>query len=104
MAKSVLVLLFGTVVLLVLSRAEDAAGKPVIYLIGDLNGDFRNSRLRSNSIPKEGEEDLGGEGILLQDPIPEDEALEDGVYFRPADGKPLDHPEVSTDCYINHQN
>lgn len=48
----------------------------------------------SNEIPQENLKPRTLPGILLIHAIPENEALNDGVYFRPADGKPLETPEV----------
>lgn len=76
----------------VIGAEHDGTEKPVVYLIGDLNGNFRHSPIKTNGT----EDGVEKQGILLQDPIPDDEALEDGVYFRPADGKPVDRDQAST--------
>jgi hypothetical protein len=91
------------VVLLVGAFAEDNEPAPrpvgVVYLISVLNEPrYEPEAVEtgiSNDIPEENVKAKTQPGFLLIQAIPETEALSDGVYFRPADGKPLENPEVS---------
>lgn len=55
----------------------------------------------SNNIPVENPKPRPP-GFLLIHAIPEQEALEDGVYFRPVDGKPVEAPQVKTTLLFSH--
>lgn len=60
---------------------EDKSSPGVVYLIGSLD----------DPIPSEAKK----REINLFNPIADNEALADGVYFKPEDGKPLKNPNVS---------
>lgn len=63
----------------------------VVYKIGSIN-EFKWDADHRNKI-SEGKSELNS-GYLLIEPIPDTDNLEDGIYFRPANGKPVPKTEV----------
>lgn len=74
------------------AAAEDEKVGGVVYLIEKLQSpvDGAEEKVPENKIGKH----VDG-GVELSDPIPETEALPDGIYYKPADGKPLEPKTVS---------
>lgn len=73
-------LLLSTVLFASPDDATTQQSGGVVYKVGSL---------------QEGFEHKDGGGIVLSDPIPEGEVLADGIYFRPANGKPVEKGQVS---------
>lgn len=80
-----------TVVLFVATIAfADEPPKRVVYLIDVFSsGDDKG---QSNAIPESDQKSRPS--LLLINPLPDDDNLPDGIYYRPADGKALEKPEV----------
>lgn len=88
----VTVVLFATVAVSVLAETSNTPKKVgVVYLIDVFSSrDADNSA--SNAIAESDQKRLPS--LLLINPLPDDDNLPDGIYYRPADGKALDKPEV----------
>lgn len=69
-------------------------GRPVgyIYLVDLITIPNDGSDSSNDSYVPEERKDGG---VALANPIPEDQSLPDGVYFKPEDGKPVDKSEVN---------
>lgn len=75
------------------AAAEDVKVGGVVYLIDKLQSPVDGvEKVPENKIAKHVEG-----GVELGDPIPEGEALADGIYYKPADGKPLAPKTVSSE-------
>lgn len=82
--------------------AEELAPVPrpvgVVYLLTLINEPKNNPETIDQGINNEIPKDNVGKSqpaVLLIQAIPDTEDLSDGVYFRPADDKPLSEPEVN---------
>lgn len=83
------VVLLATVAVFAESESPKEVG--VVYLI-DVFSPRNNTKEASNAIPESDQKDLPS--LLSINPLPDDDNLPDGIYYRPADGKALKTPEV----------
>lgn len=81
-----LTVLFGALIANVTSAPADEKKGDVVYLIDKFDTVVGDGVTLPNKFLPKHESD----GIILSEPIPFDEELPDGIYFRPVNGKPLE--------------